>query len=181
MQISGHTGAQFPYIEMPLDYMLPELLKNAVRSTIEHNSNMKGASLPPVHVVLASNKEDFIVKYALDIFSKSGLFDVFCRISDRGGGIPHDLVDKVTNYNYTTAEDSTDKLMQNNGIFGNMMDAVNRSSSGPMHGYGFGVPTSQAYAEYLGGCLQIVPMQGLGTDVLLRLKHLECRGHELRI
>ena len=30
----GHTGAQFPYIEMPLDYILPELLKNAVRATI---------------------------------------------------------------------------------------------------------------------------------------------------
>lgn len=164
IKISGHTGTHFPYIEMPVDYILPELLKNAVRATIEHNSNLRGASLPPVYVVLASNMEDFIVK-----------------ISDRGGGIPHDMVDKVTNYNYTTAEDSTDKLMENSGIFGNMMEAVNRTTSGPMHGYGFGVPTSKAYAEYLGGSLQMVPMQGLGTDVLLRLKHLETKGHELRI
>eukprot|EP00090_Calanus_glacialis_P029236 TRINITY_DN4692_c0_g1_i1.p1 TRINITY_DN4692_c0_g1~~TRINITY_DN4692_c0_g1_i1.p1 ORF type:complete len:453 (-),score=153.19 TRINITY_DN4692_c0_g1_i1:116-1474(-) len=164
IKISGHTGVHFPYIEMPLDYILPELLKNAVRATIEQNSNLRGASLPPVHVVLASNKEDFIVK-----------------ISDRGGGIPHELVDKVTNYNYTTAEDSTDKLMESNSIFGNMMDAVNRTTSGPMHGYGFGLPTSKAYAEYLGGSLKVLPMQGLGTDVLLRLKHLETRGHELRI
>eukprot|EP00092_Neocalanus_flemingeri_P011906 GFUD01012838.1.p1 GENE.GFUD01012838.1~~GFUD01012838.1.p1 ORF type:complete len:458 (+),score=114.33 GFUD01012838.1:79-1452(+) len=164
VKISGHTRVQFPYIEMPLDYILPELLKNAVRSTIEFNSNLRGANLPPLHVVLASNKEDFIIK-----------------ISDRGGGIPHEQVDKVTQYNFTTVEDSTDKLMQNNGIFGSMMEELNRTTSGPMHGYGFGVPTSKAYAEYLGGSLQIVSMQGLGTDVYLRLKHLETKGHEWRI
>ena len=164
IKISGHTGVHFPYIEMPLDYILPELLKNAVRATIENNNNVRGNNLPTVHVILASNKEDFIIK-----------------ISDRGGGINHDLVDKVVQYNFTTAEQSTDKLMQVNGIFGNMMDAVNRTTSGPMHGYGFGLPMSKAYAEYLGGSLQVVSLQGLGTDIFLRLKHLETKNHELRI
>jgi len=164
IKISGHIGVHFPYIEMPMDYILPELLKNAVRATIENNTNVRGANLPAIHVVLASNKEDFIIK-----------------ISDRGGGIPHHLVDKVVQYNFSTAEESTDQLMLNNGIFGNMMDAVNRTTSGPMHGYGFGLSMSKAYAEYLGGSIQIVSMQGLGTDVLLRLKHLESKNHELRI
>jgi len=164
IKISGHIGVHFPYIEMPLDYILPELLKNAVRATIENNTNVRGNNLPAIHVVLASNKEDFIIK-----------------ISDRGGGVPHADVDKITGYNFTTAEASTDKLMANSGIFGNMMDAVNRTTSGPMHGYGFGLSMSKAYAEYLGGSVQVVSMQGLGTDVLLRLKHLESRSHELRI
>ena len=62
IKISGHIGAHFPYIEMPLDYILPELLKNAVRATIENNTNVRGAKLPTVHVVLASNREDFIIK-----------------------------------------------------------------------------------------------------------------------
>jgi len=75
-RISGHTHASFPYIEMPLDYILPELLKNAARATIESNPNLRGTSLPPVSIVLASNSQDFIV-----------------RVSDRGGGIPHDQVD----------------------------------------------------------------------------------------
>ena len=48
------------------------------------------------------------------------------NLSFRGGGIAHDLVDKVTQYNFTTAEESTDRLMQHSGIFGNMMEAVNR-------------------------------------------------------
>ena len=56
-RISGHTHANFPYIEMPLDYILPELLKNAARATIESNPNLRGASLPPVSIVLASNSQ----------------------------------------------------------------------------------------------------------------------------
>ena len=30
----GHVSARFPYIEMPLDYILPELLKNAARPLV---------------------------------------------------------------------------------------------------------------------------------------------------
>ena len=43
--------------------------------------------------------------------------------------------------------------------------------------YGFGLPTSRAYAEYLGGSLTLHSMQGLGTDVYLRLKHFDSKGN----
>lgn len=163
IKISGHTSAVFPYIEMPLDYILPELLKNSVRATIESHPRLRGKSLPPIHVILASNNTDFIIK-----------------VSDRGSGIPHGRVQSVMRYNFTTAEESTEALADT-GLFANMMDTVNRTTSGPMHGFGFGLPTSCAYAQYLGGSLQLVTMQGLGTDVYLRLKHLESKDHELRI
>ena len=102
-------------------------------------------------------------------------------------------------YNYTTAEKSTDKMVEDSGIFGSMMEAVNRTSSGPMHGFGVGLPCSAAYSEYLGGELKIQSMQvemshnkslliivcngqGLGTDIYIRLKHLECpTGYQIRI
>ena len=77
IKISGHIGAHFPYIEMPLDYILPELLKNAVRATIENNSNVRGVNLPTVHVILASNREDFIIKISdrsyLHLFAHHGM------------------------------------------------------------------------------------------------------------
>ena len=73
IRISGHINAKFPYIEMPLDYILPELLKNAMRATIEGHPGTRGKNLPPIYVTLANNSSDFIIK-----------------ISDRGGGIPHD-------------------------------------------------------------------------------------------
>ena len=73
IRISGHVNSKFPYIEMPLDYILPELLKNAVRATMEAHPGSKGKNLPPIYVTIANNPTDFIIK-----------------ISDRGGGIRHD-------------------------------------------------------------------------------------------
>lgn len=158
IRISGHVNSKFPYIEMPLDYILPELLKNAVRATIEAHPGVKGKNLPPIYVTIANNPTDFIIK-----------------ISDRGGGIRHDRVSKVMQYNFSTAEESTENLMEND-IFGNILEECNRTTSGPMCGYGFGLPTSRAYAEYLGGSLKLMSMQGLGTDVYLRLKHFNATG-----
>lgn len=34
MRINGHVAARFPFIPLPLDYILPELLKNAMRSVM---------------------------------------------------------------------------------------------------------------------------------------------------
>ena len=62
IRISGHVSTRFPYIEMPLDYIFPELLKNAVRATIEAHPGSRGKSLPPVYVTIATNERDFIFK-----------------------------------------------------------------------------------------------------------------------
>jgi len=159
IRISGHVNSHFPYIEMPLDYILPELFKNAVRATIEAHPGQRDKALPPIYVTIANNDLDFVIK-----------------ISDRGGGIPHDKVDKVMQYNFSTASDSNDATMDDN-VMGNLVQAVNQTTSGPMHGYGFGLPTSRAYAEYLGGSLTLHSMQGLGTDVYLRLKHFDDKGN----
>lgn len=83
-------------------------------------------------------------------------------------------------YNFTTAEDSTE-LGLDNHLFSNMLDTANSTTTGPMHGYGFGLPTSRAYAEYLGGGLTIQSLQGIGTDVYLRLKHIDSKAVSFRI
>ena len=90
-------------------------------------------------------------------------------------------MDRVMEYTWSTAEESFDQLMEGD-LFGNMLENMNKTTSGPMHGYGFGLPTSRAYAEYLGGSLNIYSMQGLGTDVYLRLRHFDSRsGKNFRI
>lgn len=84
------------------------------------------------------------------------------RISDRGGGIPHAVLPKVMHYNFTTAEESTEQRLAVDPL-GNIVDASNPGSGStmsPMHGFGFGLPTSRAYAEYLGGSLTIQSLQG---------------------
>lgn len=55
------------------------------------------------------------------------------RISDRGGGISHNHLERVMEYHFTTAETSTQDP-RINPIFGNMVDMVNSGQSGPMHG-----------------------------------------------
>ncbi len=51
----GHVSARFPYIEMPLDYILPELLKNAVRATIEAHP---GSRCPCQFLFFVTNKDE---------------------------------------------------------------------------------------------------------------------------
>uniref|UniRef100_A0A8C7L3B7 Protein-serine/threonine kinase n=1 Tax=Oncorhynchus kisutch TaxID=8019 RepID=A0A8C7L3B7_ONCKI len=143
VRINGHVAARFPFIPLPLDYILPELLKNAMSWLCNPEQS-----------------------------------SIFVRISDRGGGIPHRILDKVTDYHYSTAEESNQDPRMNN-LFNTMTNSG--PQSGPMHGFGFGLPTSRAYAEYLGGSLSIQSMQGIGTDVYLRLRHIDGKGESFRV
>ena len=55
------------------------------------------------------------------------------RISDRGGGIPHHLMDKVLDYNFTTSHDENPDSKE--ALFGTMMESCNPNpAGGPMHG-----------------------------------------------
>ncbi|KAK7925230.1 hypothetical protein WMY93_007540 [Mugilogobius chulae] len=160
VRINGHVAARFPFIPLPLDYILPELLKNAMRATMESHLDTP-YNVPDVVVTIANNNMDFVI-----------------RISDRGGGIPHHILDKVMDYHFSTAEESAQDPRMNN-LFNNITNSGNQSS--PMHGFGFGLPTSRAYAEYLGGSLSIQSMQGIGTDVYLRLRHIDGKGESFRV
>ena len=198
LKIDGHTNAQFPYLPLPLEYILPELLKNAFRATYEHHRN--SPTLPDVNVTIAVNDKTFVI-----------------RIRDRGGGIPHALVDKIFDYHFTTAakDATTDELPSNspgqsdlcndlsldksglsggdvdndtpmdifidNSGMGMVCEASSSRGLAVMHGYGFGLPTSKAYAEYLGGSLKFQTMQGIGTDFYLRLGRLDIEAEMVRI
>lgn len=162
MRINGHVAARFPFIPLPLDYVLPELLKNAMRATMESHLDTP-YNVPDIVVTIANNDIDLVI-----------------RISDRGGGIPHDLLDKVTEYHFSTAEASAQDPRLG-GPFRNLLDLSNSGQAGPMHGFGFGLPTSRAYAEYLGGSLCLQSLQGVGTDVYLRLRHIDGKGESFRI
>ncbi|CAH1801471.1 unnamed protein product [Owenia fusiformis] len=158
VRINGHLNTMFPYIAQPLDYILQEILKNAMRATVENH--LDNVNMPDVTVTIANNDIDFVI-----------------RISDRGNGIPHNIVRKVWDYHFTTAGQS-DNHQVDGGLFGNIME--NRAA-GAMHGFGFGLPASKAYAEYLGGTLTIESMQGIGTDVYLRLRHIDGKKESFRI
>nr|KAF6283655.1 branched chain keto acid dehydrogenase kinase [Pipistrellus kuhlii] len=119
-------------------------------------------NVPDVVITIANNDIDLVI-----------------RISDRGGGIAHKDLDRVMDYHFTTAESSTQDP-RINPLFGHL-DMHSGVQTGPMHGFGFGLPTSRAYAEYLGGSLRLQSLQGIGTDVYLRLRHIDGREESFRI
>ncbi|XP_041348387.1 3-methyl-2-oxobutanoate dehydrogenase [lipoamide] kinase, mitochondrial-like [Gigantopelta aegis] len=161
--LNGHLNGTFPYIVPPLDYILTELVKNRLRATVEFNLDCVG-TLPEVLISIAVNEEDFVI-----------------RISDRGGGINQKIVHNVWDYNFTTSGTTTDERVDG-GLFGQIMHTDNTGPApGKMHGYGFGLPTAKAYAEYLGGQLTLETMQGIGTDVYLRLAHIDGKTESFRI
>lgn len=164
--VNGHTQAVFPYIPAPLEYILQELLKNAMRASVEHHLD-RPLEVPNIVVTLCSNDTDFYV-----------------RVSDRGGGIPESKLQDIFKYSYTTMGDrSTIRPSDDTNIFSDLCKGHpnNSPSGGPMAGWGFGLPTSRAYATYLGGSLELQSLEGLGTDVYLRLRHIDGKKESFRI
>ena len=123
----------------------------------------------------------------------------FNRVSDRGGGVPHENVSKVFHYGFTTSNEHDDSC--NRGLFGHF---VQSRATSTMNGwdysqldtifviimvcfrflhfsYGFGIPMCKALTEYLGGSLTVESMQGIGTDVYIRLRHIDGRRESFRI
>jgi pyruvate dehydrogenase kinase 2/3/4 len=124
------------YVPSHLHYILFELLKNSMRAVVEfHNHN---PTLPPIDVVLAEGDEDISIK-----ISDRGGGAKFSHVSDVLG-IPRSGMNLLWTYAYTTATRTGDIT--------------------PMAGYGHGLPLSRLYARYFGGDLQMISMQGFGTD-----------------
>jgi [3-methyl-2-oxobutanoate dehydrogenase (acetyl-transferring)] kinase len=176
LKLDGHTNVTFPYLSLPLEYILPEILKNSFRATVENHKD--SPVLPDVTVTIALNERDCII-----------------RIRDRGGGIPHDVCDKIFDYHFTTVREkeftdddfslSTDTSASDTPYGNNPMGMICEASSSRglavMHGYGFGLPTSRAYAEYLGGSLTFQSMQGIGSDFYLRIALIDNEPGVVRI
>ncbi|KAH7373243.1 hypothetical protein KP509_17G046100 [Ceratopteris richardii] len=97
---------------------------------------------PPIRVIVAD-----------------GLEDVTIKISDEGGGIPRSGISKIWSYLYSTADTPS--------VSGNSRDMPSA-----MAGYGFGLPISRLHARYFGGDLQVMSMEGYGTDAYLHLTRL---------
>ncbi|KAH0840152.1 alpha-ketoacid dehydrogenase kinase [Lanmaoa asiatica] len=67
--VDGHLDTKFSYIREHLEYILFELLKNAMRATSLRHRN--AIALPPIHATIVAGEND-----------------VGVRISDQGGGLP---------------------------------------------------------------------------------------------
>ena len=141
----GKTDLTFTYVPSHLHHMLFELLKNSMRAVVELHGS-KASDLPLIRIAIAEGHEDATIK-----------------ISDEGGGIPRSGMSRIWTYLYTTARPPN-----------SLADAPYHSDfHAPFAGLGYGLPISRLYARHFGGDLQVISMEGYGTDAYLHLKRLD--------
>jgi len=153
--VVGQVDTEISFVKEHLRFMLQEILKNALRATIETHINSPG-SLPPVTVEIMR-----------------GSFDVTLKVSDRGGGMRPEKKEQAWKcaYGCTTAGDSkAERAMDGGSVLGGMSGS--NFSRRSIAGYGFGLPLSRVYAQYFGGDLMMLSMHGYGSDVYLNINHL---------
>ena len=91
----------------------------------------------------------------------SGEEDIIIKISDNGLGFTRSNLKDVLKYSYSTYNE--DKITDEYEILDIPV----------MTGFGFGLPLSKLYCEYLGGNMHINPIDGVGTDIYIYLKKNE--------
>ncbi|XP_058083521.1 pyruvate dehydrogenase (acetyl-transferring) kinase, mitochondrial-like isoform X3 [Magnolia sinica] len=144
VKIFGDPNFSFPYVPSHLHLMVFELVKNSLRAVQERFMD-SDKHVPDVRIIVAD-----------------GIEDVTIKISDEGGGIARSGLRKIFTYLYSTAKNPLDEQSYPGGE----TDLVT------MAGFGYGIPISRLYARYFGGDLQIISMEGYGTDAYLHLSRL---------
>ncbi|KAI8474219.1 MAG: mitochondrial branched-chain alpha-ketoacid dehydrogenase kinase-domain-containing protein [Monoraphidium minutum] len=144
VSIYGDPSFAFAYVPSHLHHMVFELVKNSLRA-VQDRFDDGEEEPPPIRLVVAEGGEDVTIK-----------------VSDEGGGIRRSGLPRIWSYLYSTAKSPV------------QLDDSMVESGGPnvLAGYGYGLPISRLYARYFGGDLQIISMEGYGTDAYLHLNRL---------
>ena len=95
-----------------------------------------------------------------------GSEDVVIKISDEGGGIRRSHLPRIWSYLFTTAAPAFDSG------FSQFSSTGDHNAQLPLAGLGYGLPISRGYARYFGGDLNIMSMEGYGTDAFLHLNRI---------
>ncbi|KAI8139440.1 hypothetical protein BJV82DRAFT_672715 [Fennellomyces sp. T-0311] len=151
----------FAYIPEHLEYILFELLSNAVRFTME-TCDKQGKPYVPVHLTVNANEKD-----------------IFFRVSDQAGGIPPDVYSQLWSYQARAPTGQFQHFHHIQKMPANINERATQAEDlGPVH-LGFGLIMSRVYAEFWGGELQVMSMQGYGTDAYVRIPRLGTKAENL--
>eukprot|EP00931_Biecheleriopsis_adriatica_P123598 TRINITY_DN98656_c0_g1_i1.p1 TRINITY_DN98656_c0_g1~~TRINITY_DN98656_c0_g1_i1.p1 ORF type:complete len:332 (-),score=46.10 TRINITY_DN98656_c0_g1_i1:22-903(-) len=131
----------FSYIPAYLTYIMVELLKNSFKATVERCTSEEDVQSRPVRILVSRDENCVAI-----------------LVSDRAGGIPFDVGNKIWSYLYGAAARSA--------------DGEAAPSGNALGGFGVGLPLSRLYARYLGGRLHITSYPGYGTQAHLLLPRI---------
>ncbi|KAJ6500329.1 atypical/PDHK/BCKDK protein kinase [Mycena sanguinolenta] len=177
--IDGDVDATFGYVPVHLEYILTEILKNSFRATVEFH---KARALPPVRITLSR--------------PSTGPNFLSMRIRDEGGGVSPSNMARIFSYAFTTAKSNDDHDLDGGGgpyaaqhvgglanigggdtnLFSEITGKGLQTGLGTIAGLGYGLPMSKLYAQYFGGSLDLMSLDGWGSDVFLKLRCLNEAG-----
>jgi hypothetical protein len=136
IRFEGKLDTSLPTIPEHVEYITREIIKNALRATVEHN---RTGELPPVVVGVFLGK-----------------FDVLIKVSDRGGGFDRKVARRIWEYGFTTARDLTkEKAKPGTSV---MEGTPQEQQKLQVAGFGVGLPLSRLYARYFGGDVHLSQM-----------------------
>ncbi|KAH8118303.1 alpha-ketoacid dehydrogenase kinase [Phellopilus nigrolimitatus] len=177
--VDGHLDTKFAYIRDQLEYIIFEFLKNAIHATTyRHRAS---PSLPEIRATIATGQDEIQI-----------------RVSDQGGGLvlpqissPSDLLSFSHARNTTRLDTSRIGALKTvsarpQGMRATVDEQVSawkeeessaitpesKAGVGAHMRLGIGLPMSNIFATYFGGSLELVSLDGWGTDVYLRLPKL---------
>jgi hypothetical protein len=176
--IQGHLDATFPYIQSHLEYIIGEILRNSIQATVEHDGNKSDAP-PPIEVLICETTEHVIM-----------------RFSDRGGGIPLDILPYIWSFSKgprrklrlqnlnqvprmaATMQELRSEVSSKSGSpYGSSLSSL--TDRRPDMRLGIGLPMSKIYADYWAGSLQLHSLEGYGVDAFLQISKLGNKNEEI--
>jgi len=164
------AALSFTYVPHHLRYMLAELLKNSCRAEVRNY--LGGSTQKEDHVLHGHTVHDAPSLPPIRVVVTKGAEDVTIKISDRGGGMPRSIANRL----WTFALSKEGKAREDKHEFGK-----DEFTGG--HIRGFGLPLARIYARYFGGEVTIKSMEGYGVDAYLYLPMLgdACENLPMRV
>ncbi|KAI4186396.1 MAG: hypothetical protein L6R41_003514 [Letrouitia leprolyta] len=188
VSLEGHLGATFPYILSHLQYIIGELLRNSMQAVLERYGLHRVEKPPPIEVLVCEAPQHVII-----------------RISDRGGGIPKDILPNLWSFGkgprsqihlenlvqvpkmaatmqeLKTSKPVIETVMADDQENRRSVDGSLRSltSRPPNLRLGMGLPMSRVYAEYWAGSLELHSLEGYGVDAFLQISKLGNKNEQL--
>ncbi|CAI5718554.1 unnamed protein product [Hyaloperonospora brassicae] len=191
LEIHATESASTPlmYVRSHLHHMVFELVKNAMRATVEYHGKLKhrapgavnrfqqtmnpyspslGFFLPSVADVSGVKIFPDVSKYKLrrelppvEIVICVGSEDLTIKVSDEGGGVPRSRWNKLWHYDYTTSPPCPP------------IDFKNYHSYRQHYsGGGYGLPMARLFARYFGGEVTFTSLEGSGSTGFIQAHRL---------
>lgn len=151
--VEGDAAAVYRYIPQHIELILAEVLKNAVLNSLNSVAQKgKGATPPPVSVLVAG-----------------GPHGVCIKVSDIGGGMTRAEANALQSYYHAAGADATTIASPYDPVAG----ALDRRVRGALDfSDSFGLRIASLYAQYFGGALSLMPMEGHGVDTYVYMSCL---------